>query len=507
MDLVLGIDSSTTATKAIAWDREGRAVAEGRAAVPLRDLGRGHLEQSVQDWWDSLRLALADLFRQVDPARVAALAISNQRETVGFLDAAGEELRPAILWLDERCRPDIDLFGAKLAPARFREITGKTPDPTPAVFSLHWVMRCEPEHWGRLAHAVDVAGYLGWRLTGERVTSWGSADPHGVLDLAAKRYSPEILALLDLRAEQLYSAVRPGTPIGAVTSAAAEVLGLRPGTLVVAGGGDGQASGLGTGTLGGGRAYLNLGTAAVSGVWGREFATSHAFRTLSSLSGEGYVFELCLRTGAYLTDWSVRQLFGVDPAADPAIYQRLETEAAAVPPGADGLLLLPYLSGTMAPFWDPDARGAVVGLATGHGRAHYWRAMLEGVALDCAMGYGAIEAATGESVTALLTIGGGAKSKLMRQIVADATGLPVQVSSTLEASCLGAGMLAASGAGWYASPAEASRAMQGAVVATTDPDPGRAGRYRELLGIYAELYPALRTTFARLAAFRTGASP
>ena len=225
----------------------------------------------------------------------------------------------------------------------------------------------------------------------------------------------------------------------------------------MAGGGDGQASGLGTGTLGGGRAYLNLGTAAVSGVWGRQFATSHAFRTLTSLSGEGYIFELCLRTGAYLTDWSVKNLFGADPAADPAIYQRLEAEAAQVPPGADGILLLPYWSGTMAPFWDPDAGGAVVGLRTGHGRGHYWRAMLEGVALDCAMGYGAIEAATGEPVSELLTIGGGAKSALMRRIVADATGRPVQVSSTLEASCLGAAMLAASGAGWYATPAEASR--------------------------------------------------
>ena len=186
-------------------------------------------------------------------------------------------------------------------------------------------------------------------------------------------------------------------------------MGLRPGTLVVAGGGDGQASGLGTGTLGGGRAYLNIGTATVSGVWGRQFATSHAFRTLTSLSGEGYIFELCLRTGAYLTDWSVKNLFGADPAADPAIYQRLEAEAAQVPPGADGILLLPYWSGTMAPFWDPDAGGAVVGLRTGHGRGHYWRAMLEGVALDCAMGYGAIEAATGEPVSELLTIGGGAK--------------------------------------------------------------------------------------------------
>ena len=121
------------------------------------------------------------------------------------------------------------------------------------------------------------------------------------------RYSPEILAVLGMGAEQLFPAVRPGTVIGEVTRKAAEAMGLRPGTLVVAGGGDGQASGLGTGTLGGGRAYLNIGTAAVSGVWGRQFATSHAFRTLTSLSGEGYIFELCLRTGAFLTDWSVKQ--------------------------------------------------------------------------------------------------------------------------------------------------------------------------------------------------------
>ena len=143
------------------------------------------------------------------------------------------------------------------------------------------------------------------------------------------------------------------------------------------------------------------------------------------------------------------RLFGVDPQADPGVYDRLEAEAAAVPPGADGLLLLPYWSGVMTPFWDPDARGAVVGLGIGHGRAHYYRALLEGVALDLAMGYAAIEAATGEPIRELLAIGGGAKNALMRQIVADATGRPVLVSSTVEASCLGAGMLAAAGAGWY----------------------------------------------------------
>lgn len=502
MDLVVGVDSSTTATKAIAWDAGGTPVAEGRAAVPLKDLGRGWLEQHVEDWWGSLRTALAELFKQVDPGRVAALAVSNQRETVGFLDAEGKELRPAILWLDERCRPDVDLVAGKVGRERFTQITGKTPDPTPAVFSLHWLGRCEPDHLGRLAYAVDALGYLAWRLTGERVTSWGSADPHGVLDLPAKRYSPEILAAVGMRAEQLFPVVRPGTLIGTVTPEAAAATGLKPGTKLVAGGGDGQAAGLGTATLRRGRAYLNIGTAAVSGVWGAEFATSRAFRTLTSLTGEGYIFELCLRTGTFLTDWTVTQLFGADPKADPTVYDRLEAEAAAVAPGAEGLLILPYWSGSMNPFWDPDARGTVVGLYNGHRRGHYYRALMEGVALDLAMGYPAIEEATGETVDELVTIGGGAKSALMRRIIADATGKPVRVSSTVEASCLGAGMLAAARAGWFTSPAEAAEAMQGRTLMTVEPDPAQAPVYAELLGIYREIYPALRGTFARLAAFR-----
>jgi xylulokinase len=502
MDLVVGIDSSTTATKAIAFDREGRLVAEGRASVPLRNPGPGRFEQSVHDWWESLATALADLFRHVDPERVAALSISNQRETVGFLDAEGQEIRPAILWLDDRCRPDIDLVEERLGPGRFLAITGKTPDPTPAVFSFSWLRRCEPQTWRRLAEAVDVHGYLVRRLTGARATSWGSADPFGFLDLPGKSYSPEILAAIGVEAEVFFPPVRPGTVIGEVTPAAAAATGLKPGMLVVAGGGDGQASGLGTATLGGGRAYLNLGTAAVSGVWGEGFATDRAFRTLTSLSGEGYIFELCLRTGAFLTDWTVTRLFDVDPKADPGIYDRLEAEATAVPPGAEGLLLLPYWSGSMTPFWDPDARGAVVGLGTGHGRGHYYRALMEGVALDLAMGYAAIEAATGEAVDELLTIGGGAKSALMRQIVADATGKPVRLSSTIEATCLGAAMLAATGAGWYRTPAEAARAMQGEVALTVEPDAGRFAVYQDLLAIYRDLYPALRESFARLAAFR-----
>ena len=207
MDLVLGIDSSTTATKAIAWDRGGRAVAEGRAAVPMRDL-------AAAGW---SRASTTGGTRSAPPCRPvptgrsvarAALAISNQRETVGFLDAEDRGAAAGDPVARRPLPPDIELFGEKLPRERFLAITGKTPDPTPAVFSLHWLMRCEPEHWRRMAHAVDVLGYLGWRLTGARATSWGSADPHGVLDLPAMRYSPEILAALGMGEDRFFPAVR-----------------------------------------------------------------------------------------------------------------------------------------------------------------------------------------------------------------------------------------------------------------------------------------------------------
>jgi sugar (pentulose or hexulose) kinase len=499
VDLVVGIDSSTTSTKAIAWDREGRAVAEGRAPVPMRSPRGGWFEQEPEDWWAALVASLRDLGAGVALGRIAALSISNQRETVGFLDEAGRSVRPAMLWLDERSREDVDLVSALFGRERLIEVTGKTPDPTPAVYSLHWLRRKEPEHHARTAWIVDVHGYLAHRLTGRRVTSWGSADPHGTYDLGRMAYAEELIRAVGARPEQFFPAVRPGTVIGEVASGAT---GLRPGTPVVAGGGDGQASGLGTGVLGPGRAYLNLGTASVSGVYSAGYRTGPEFRTLTSLSGEGYILELCLRTGSFLTDWTVTRLFGADPKADPGVYDRLEREAEAVAVGAEGLLLLPYWSGAMTPFWDPDARGALVGLGAGHGRGHVYRALMEGVALDEAMGLDSIEAALGGAVDELVTIGGGARSALWRRIVADATGKPVRVSETVEASCLGAGMLAAVGAGWFRDAREAAAAMGGAVALTVEPDPGRHARYREVLAAYRELYPALSATFARLAKLR-----
>jgi len=489
-DLVIGIDSSTTATKAIAWTGDGQLVAEGRCPIALKNPAPLYYEQDARDWWKALCAALGDLGQKIDLLRTASVSIANQRETWVPVDENGEPLRPAMVWMDERGRPDVDLLEAAIGRDQLLQITGKTPGPLPCLYSIHWMKREEPDLYRRTARFLDVHGYLVERLTGDYRTSWSSADPTALLDLESKRYAPDILEALDVGADRFAEPFAPGSVLGEVHAEAAKATGLPAGTPVVAGGGDGQAAGLGTGVLGPGRAYLNLGTASVSGVYGATYATDPAFRTMTSMTGEGYIFELCLITGTFLTDWLVEQLFEEDPKTNPAVYQTLEAEASRLPPGADGLMLMPYWGGVMTPFWDADARGVLIGLSSEHGRGHVYRAMMEGIALDEAMGLQGIENVTGERVEELLTIGGGSNSDLWCQIVANTTGKPVKRLATAEASSLGAGITAAIGAGWFEATEAAALSMAGKVEDVIEPEPDTTERYAALLDIYKRLYPS-----------------
>ncbi len=501
-DLVIGIDSSTTATKVIAWQGDGSLIAEARCPINLDNPAPLRYEQDAGDWWRSLCAALGDLGRQVDLRRTAALAIANQRETWVPVDAEGAPIGAALAWMDERGRPDVDMLEERIGREALMRITGKMPGPLPCLYSIHWTKRENPDLFARTARFLDVHGFLIHRLTGCFRTSWGSADPTALLDLKSKRYADEILDVLELDAGRLAELVRPGCVLGDVHALAAEATGLPRGTPVVAGGGDGQAAGLGTGVLGPGRAYLNLGTASVSGVHGAVYATDPAFRTMTSLTGVGYIFELCLVTGTFLTNWLVERLFEEDPIEHPDVYQELERQASRLPAGADGLMLMPYWGGVMTPYWDADARGILIGLSSEHGRGHVYRAMMEGIALDEAMGLSGIEAITGERVEELLTIGGGSKSDLWCRIVANATGKPVKRLATAEASSLGAGMLAAAGVGWFDSVADAAVSMSGDIEQTIDPEPALMQRYGALLDIYKRLYPQTRSILNDLTAFK-----
>src|SRR5882724_11520823 len=462
-DLVIGIDSSTTATKAIAWDRDGRAVGEGRAPVAMTNPLPGHFEQDPADWWASTAQALRQLTAQVEAARVAAIGISNQRETFGIFTQDGTALRPGMVWLAET----------------------------------------EPAIFARAERIAEVHAYLSFRLTGEWVTSTASADPTGALDMRRRVWSEEILRAAGVDPALMPRLVPPGTPVGEVTTPAAAATGLAPGTPVIAAGGDGQCAGTGAGVGAGapGQAYVNLGTAVVSGSFGIDYAYDRAFRTEIAIADAGYIFETCVRSGTFLVDWLAREMLLVNPAEQRNVLATLEAEAAARPIGAGGVVMIPYWQGCMNPHWDSAARGVIAGLSGSTRRGDIYRALLEGIALEQATSTDGAIAATGVPIDRYVAIGGGAASDLWAQILADATGRPVQRSTTVEASSLGAAIAAAKGGGWYGTIAQAVAAMAGRPVRSFEPEPKRSARYAELRAIHADLWPTLSAWNARLAAF------
>jgi sugar (pentulose or hexulose) kinase len=502
-NIVVGLDSSTTATKAIAWTLEGGVAGQGWSPMHISSPAPNWYEQNAEEWWHSACTALRQLFQQVNPGEVAAIAIANQRETFVPLDDNGEPVRPAIVWLDQRCDDEVGWLTDRVGSHRIHQITGKPPDVAPVAYRIAWMLRHEKERFHRTAMFADVHAYLVWRLTGQIQTSWASADPLGLFDMERREWSPQVLGALDLKPERLPQVVRPGTVIGVVSDAAAAATGLSRATLVVAGGGDGQAAGLGVNALGGERAYLNLGTAVVGGIYSREYRTGREWRTMGSCSGEGYHLETSLRAGTFLIDWFTHNVCQASGNCT-VLLRELEAEAAAIGVGSDGLLALPYWGAVMTPHWDLTARGCWIGLSGAHRRGHLYRSLLEGIALEQALVTDMITEATHIEVKEYVAMGGGAANDLWCQIIADATGKLIRRPSTLEASSLGAAICAAVGTGLYATAEEAAQAMCEKAFRETEPIAENCERYEDLMGTYRDLYDSLRGTFAKLERFRGG---
>jgi xylulokinase len=506
LDLVIGIDSSTTATKAIAWNRKGKAIAEGRAAVPLSNPKPGWFEQDVTHWTGALAASLKQLSRKIDMGRVAALSVSNQRESFAQFDAKDRVLRPGTLWLDERARAETRMLSEKLGAETIHRISGKPVDVTPCLYRCAWFAKHEPKVWTRTAMTAEVHGVLVHYLTGQWKTSVASADPMGLVDLEAYDWSETLIAAVGLSRAQLPKLGRPGDVLGEVTAAAARSTGLKAGTPVVAGGGDGQCAGTGANVFAKDRAYINLGTAAVSGSFGKTYATGRAFRTMGAVAEDGYIYESAIRTGTFLVNWTVERLFNASLRQQGTILAALEKEAARAPIGANGITLLPYWSGSMTPHWDSDARGAIVGLSASHGQGDIYRGIMEGIALEQAMMTNQIAEAT-TPITHFVAIGGGAKSDLWCQILADASGRDVKRLETVEASALGAACAAAKGAGWFTTVPQAAAAMAGKPARTFRPKAAAHRRYQELLALHSELWPLIAEWNARRVAFAAGVLP
>ena len=488
---VVGLDCSTTGTKAIAFDRKGKVAAQAHVAIPLYSPRSHYYEQDPNDWWSSTQRALRKIARQIGPKRISALAVANQRETFVPLSKDGNCLRPAIIWLDERCKDEVEPFSQRIGKSTIHRITGKPPDYAPVVYRLAWMKNHEQRLFKNIGMVCDVHTYVVWKLTGAFRTSWASADPLGLFDLKSMRWSPLILEALALSENQLPKAYRPGTTLGRVSKEASKLTGLSTGSVVVAGGGDGQAAGTGANALTPERAYLNLGTAVVVGVYGKRYRTSESFRTMCSCSESGYYYECSLRAGTFAIDWFIKNVLKIDPSKQPGIYGLLEREARQVSAGSDGLLHLPYLCGAMNPYWDMNARGAFVGLSSFHQRGHMYRSILEGIAFEQLFAVSAVEKSIGAKVNDLVAIGGGATNELWCHVLADITGKNICIPENTEASGLGAAIAAAVGAGWYPTFQEAASEMT-RIDRIIGPEDQTFEEYRRLFAAYKTIYPKLK---------------
>lgn len=482
-NLVVAVDCSTTAAKAVVHDADGPVAQAARSLRTERPHPAWH-EQDAETWWTATQDAVADAVDQVDAAAVGAICLTHQRESFVCTDDAGVPVRPAILWLDGRAHAEI----AALGSARVHELSGKPPDTTPAIYKLAWLARHEPEVLRSAAHVADVHAFLAHRLTGRWVSSDASADTLGLTDLRRRTWAPELLEVAGVRLDQLPDVVATGQQVGLLTDDVAARLGLPGPVPLVAGIGDGQAAGLAMGAGEPGVAYLNLGTSMVMGITVDQYRWDPAFRTLAGAAPGKYVLETVLNAAAYLAAWTREQFAG--DVAD------LEGAAALVPPGAEGLLTLPYWNAAQTPYWDPLARGAVVGWHGRHTPAHLYRSVLEGVAFELRLHLERLEAATGAPVTRLRAVGGGARSPLWTQVVADVTGRPVRVCSAGEVSAAGAAMLAHANlhgvpVGDLPVPEPAGHDVL--------PDPAMTEVYRPLADVHAQVYPALRGVFTDLA--------
>ena len=494
---VIGIDCSTTATKAVVWDEKGNSVAEGRATFPLASPRPGWYEQDAEEWWGSTKTALQEAAARVDAGSIRALGITHQRESFVCADEGGRPLRKAILWLDARSYDEVERHGSD----RLHEITGKPPSMTPALYKLFWLRANEPELLDRTSRVLDVHAFLVHRLTGEWRTSWACADPLGLLDMRSFEWSDEVLGEVSLERDLLPELSAPGSVVGELDEGVAREVGLPPGLPVVGGAGDGQAAGLGANITEAGRAYLNLGTALVSGTYSDDYAWGREFRTLSGPIPGTYVPETLLRGGTYTIDWFVENFGGVRAAElglDLSAEEILEAAASQVPPGAEGLLLLPYLNASSTPHWDSQARGVLFGLRGAHKKAHVYRAVLEGLAYEQRLETEAMEKSLGQPVERFFAMGGGSRSPLLCQMMADVTGRSVTSCQEVETTCLGAGMMALAAVDG-SDLRDVAAAMSGEG-ASYEPNEQRADFYDRIYNdVYKELYPRLSALFPALA--------
>jgi len=491
---ILGIDSSTSSTKAIVWDLGGHVIAAGRGSISYEQPRRGWAVQNAESWWQSTTAAVQEALRSLDPAQILAVGLTWQRETIVPLDVNGKPLRDGIVWMDERGLDEVAEVRAAFGTS-FCDLTGKPLDITPSVFKIMWLKRHEPAEFARTALFLDVGAYLTRRLTGRCRTCSAGADTMGLVDMAQRSWSSEILTFVGLRMDQLPELVEPGELLGTVSAEGSRATGLREGTPVVAGGGDGQCSALGSGALDAETYSMSLGTGLSLDVHLPRYLYDPAFRTLIGCVPRSYLAEVNTRSCSLLIQWFLREFMHIECQLSGLMSVRteelLDLSIGRLSAGSDGLLTLPYWRGVMMPRNNPMVRGMTLGWSDYHTKAHFYRSLLEGLAFEFRQRLEAVEQVLNQPCSRIQIGAGGSQSAVWCQIISDVTHKTLGISESPETTSLGSAMLAATASGAFSSLEEAVRAMH-RTVETVSPIERNSRVYDAIYGrVYVHLLPLL----------------
>ncbi len=510
-DLILAVDVGTQSVRAVVFDRRGQMLARAQVSLdpPFSAPQPGWAEVDPERYWQALAASCQALWQggEVQPARIAGLALTTQRGTVLCTDESGAPLRPAIVWPDQRlcsAPPALGplwstLFGVAGAGDLLRQLQRQA--------EANWLAQHEADVWRRSARFVLLSGWLSQRLVGDWVDSVACQVGYLPFDYRRQRWARDWdwhWKALAIRASQLPRLVAPGESLGLLVGAAATALGLPAGLPVIAAAADKACEVLGCGAFDPATAHLSFGTAAtINTTQPKYIEVQRLLPAYPAALPGAFNTEIHIQRGFWLVSWfkhefahAERTLAAERGVSAESLFEELIT---SVPPGSMGLMLQPYWSpGLRDP--GPEAKGAIIGFGEVHTRAHLYRAMIEGLLYGLRAGRERIEARLGHRLTRLVVSGGGAQSDGAMQIAADVFGMAAARPQVGEASALGAAMLCASGLGWFSDAAAAARAMARAGT-TFEPQPEAVRTYDALYReVYRPLYGRLKPLYRRIRA-------
>jgi xylulokinase len=503
MSYLLGIDVGTTGSKTLLIDECGEVVASAMVEYAMHTPHPLWAEQDPADWWQATVEGIQRVLAGVDAAEVKGLGLTGQMHGLVLLDGSGEVLRPCIMWNDQRTGPQCAAITERLGLDRIIAWTANPVLPGFTAPKIVWVRENEPQVYDRVARVLLPKDFIRYKLTGGFATDKAGASGTSLLDVVERTWSQEMAEELDIPADWLPVSYEGPEVTGTVTSQAAELTGLPVGLPVVAGGGDQEAQAVGTGIVHEGLVSATLGTSGVVFAHTDEPKVDSQGRLQSychAVPGKWHVMGVMLSAGGSFRwfrdtlgrlEKATAELTGHDP------YEHLTAEAARVPAGSEGLIFLPYLTGERMPYSDPNARGSFFGLTIRHDKPHLVRSVLEGVAyglrdlLELVRDFGL-------SIEQVRASGGGARSELWRQILADVFATELVTINVTEGAAYGAALLASVGAGIYPSVEEACEATIH-IVTRTEPKPEHVKFYGAYYPVYRSLYAALKPAFDSVA--------